>query len=164
MGKRIFVALWTIWALCVCVTANASNATTIDRIKTAIETRLDNERFIQLQAMKLEKLNRLKAEEQQAPEPEMTYLGRYKITGYVPWCKHCCGKEDGITTSGVEAIVGTTIAMKGLEFGTRVSIDGLGEYIVQDRGVGAGVIDVACYTHEDCYALTGNYDVYIVEG
>ena len=30
MGKRIFGSLWATWAICVCVTASASNATADD--------------------------------------------------------------------------------------------------------------------------------------
>lgn len=113
------------------------------------QERIDNERLLERQIVKMEKLAALRN------RPTKRYLGTFKITGYDPWCRHCCGK--------VEAVVGTTIAMKDLEYGTRVYIEGLGEYIVQDRGVGTGVIDVACSSHADCYAITGNYDVYIVE-
>lgn len=52
--------------------------------------------------------------------------------------------------------------MKGYAFGTKVYIVGLGYYIVEDRGVGNGVIDVFCNNHNECYAITGYYDVYIV--
>lgn len=99
-------------------------------------------------------------------EPTMTYLGNYYITGYSPWCGHCCGKAvpDAITASGVVAEVGRTIAMcKDFAFGTKIYIDGLGYYVVEDRGVGKGCIDVACNNHSECYAITGHYDVYIVE-
>ena len=47
----------------------------------------------------------------------------------------CCGKNDGITASGVKAIEGVTVAMnKSIPFGTKIYIDGVGERIVQDRG------------------------------
>lgn len=92
----------------------------------------------------------------------MEYLGRYKITGYDA-CASCCGKTDGITASGTRASANRTVAMKGVAFGTRIYIDGLGEYVVEDRGVGSGVVDVFCNNHSECYALTGRYDVYIIE-
>lgn len=92
-----------------------------------------------------------------------TSIGEYKITGYVPTCKHCCGKMNGITASGVKATVGKTVAIKGLGFGTQVYISGLGFYTVEDRGVGNGIVDVACATHKDCYAITSNREVYLVE-
>lgn len=98
----------------------------------------------------------------EANQSSKTYLGRYYVTGYDPYCSHCCGKLNGITASGAKAVVGQTVAMKGVAFGTNIYIEGLGTYIVQDRGVGNGVIDVACNGHSACYAITGNYDVYII--
>ena len=100
----------------------------------------------------------------QKAAPKLVESGIYKITGYVPTCSHCCGKSDGITASGEVAEVGKTVAMKGYPFGTRIYIEGLGYYTVQDRGVGKGVIDVACANHNDCYAITGWYHAYLVEG
>lgn len=91
------------------------------------------------------------------------YLGTYKITGYNPYCSHCCGKSNGITASGKRAVVGETVAMKGVPFGTRIYIKGLGYYTVHDRGVGYGKVDVACGSHSACYAITGSYEVYILE-
>lgn len=93
----------------------------------------------------------------------MTYIGNFKITGYNPWCVHCCGKSNGITASGTEAVVGRTIAAKGYAFGTKLYIEGYGVYVVEDRGVGPGVIDVAASSHEACYDLTSyNVPVYII--
>lgn len=55
------------------------------------------------------------------------------------------------------------MAMSGdFPFGTRIYIEGLGVFEVQDRGVGPGKIDVACDSHADCYALTGRYKVWVV--
>lgn len=59
---------------------------------------------------------------------------KYVITAYCP-CVKCCGKNDGITASGVKAVEGVTVAMnKSIPFGTKIYIDGVGERIVQDRG------------------------------
>ena len=57
----------------------------------------------------------------------------YTIYAYCP-CSQCCGKETGITASGTKATEGRTVAAD-LPFGTVVHIEGLGEYIVEDRGV-----------------------------
>ena len=106
-------------------------------------------------------------EETQDTEPEMVYAGRMYITGYDPWCGHCCGKAhpDGKTASGVIAQTNHTVAMcKDYPFGTEIYIDGLGYYTVEDRGVGKDWVDVACESHEACYAITRYADVYIVEG
>ena len=100
--------------------------------------------------------------EPEPDEPEMTYIGTYYITGY-DICVKCCGKVDGITASGVQATVGRTIATgREFDFGTRLYIDGIGERVVEDRGVKNGCIDVLCGDHPECYAITGHYDVYLI--
>lgn len=104
-------------------------------------------------------------EEEAEPEPTMRYLGNYKITGY-DTCARCCGKTDGVTASGTQATVGRTCAAdKSLPFGTILYIEGIGYRTVEDRGgaIKGGRIDVLCADHPSCYALTGWYDVYVVE-
>lgn len=88
-------------------------------------------------------------------------FSEFYITGYTPTCEHCCGKTDGITSSGTEASVGRTVAMHrddmellGIEYGDRIYIEGIGERVVEDTGCRQGVIDVACESHEDCYKVT----------
>ena len=56
----------------------------------------------------------------------------WKITAYDP-CKRCCGKTDGITASGHKGHYGY-VACNWLKFGTRVNIEGLGTFVVEDRG------------------------------
>ena len=97
-------------------------------------------------------------------EIQMRFLGNYKITGYRMFAaSENGGRSDGMTASGVIGEPGRTVAMKDIDFGAKIYIEGLGEYIVEDRGVGSGVVDVACYTTDECYSITGYYDVYIVE-
>lgn len=71
-------------------------------------------------------------------EPEPEYLGEFRITAYCS-CEICCGKwaenrPDGIVygASGEELVAGVSCASP-LPFGTTVEIEGLGEYVVQDR-------------------------------
>lgn len=45
-----------------------------------------------------------------------------------------CGKDDGITASGVHVAVGHIAMDDSIPFGTRVHIEGMGEFIVTDRG------------------------------
>lgn len=95
----------------------------------------------------------------------MTYLGWYRITGY-DTCIACCGKTDGITASGTNASVGRTCAAaRNLPFGTVIYIEGIGYRTVEDRGggVNGNHIDVLCANHDDCYAITGYANVWIVE-
>ncbi len=94
----------------------------------------------------------------------VTSIGDYYVTGYVPGDIAQCGRADGITASGVPATAGRTVAMKGVPFGTRVYIGGgIGERIVEDRGVGRGVIDVACEDNAACYRITSYMEVWIIE-
>jgi 3D (Asp-Asp-Asp) domain-containing protein len=102
---------------------------------------------------------------QEAPEEVRTYLGSYKITGY-DICPSCCGNTKGITASGTTATVGRTCAApKDIPFGTRLWIEGIGERIVEDRGgaVHGKKLDILCTDHPACYAITGTYEVYIIE-
>ena len=85
-------------------------------------------------------------------------LGTYHVTGY---CKRCNSPKNSLATaSGRKATVGRTVAMKGLPFGTRVYIEGIGERIVEDRGVGSGKVDVFCSCCADERKITGRRKVY----
>ena len=96
-----------------------------------------------------------------APEPTSSapsdgYLGTYRCTGYVATGNACA--------SGVMPESGVTIASNSLPMGTRVYIEGIGERVVQDTGgMGNGVIDVFVDSTSEAYALTGDYEVYIIE-
>lgn len=56
----------------------------------------------------------------------------WKITAYCS-CVKCCGKSDGITASGKQAKYGY-VACNWLPFYTKVKIEGMGEFMVMDRG------------------------------
>lgn len=105
-----------------------------------------------------------------APEDEtktvLRYVGRFDVCGY-DTCPQCCGNRNGIAKSGTVATVGRTIAANAADFpiGTVLYIEGIGERVVEDRGyMTPGVLDVLCNNHAECYAITGVYDVYVVEG
>lgn len=71
-------------------------------------------------------------------------------------CSHCCGVETGITASGDCVQEGVTIATPSdIPFYSTVYIEGLGKYIVQDRG---GYIE---YTYDDYGNLVMRLDVYV---
>lgn len=103
--------------------------------------------------------------------PKLRELGRFKVTGYTPTCKHCCGKTDCIGASGRKIVVGESVAMNrtdmrsyGLEYGDKIYIEGIGERVIVDTGCGQGRVDVACDSHESCNAITGYYRVhYVIE-
>lgn len=94
-------------------------------------------------------------------------VGKFRITGYDPYCAHCCDKTDGITASGKQATFWNTIAAdkSRFPFGTKLYIEGLGTFTVEDRGgaIKNNKIDVAVPSHDDAYKITGNYNVYIVK-
>ena len=84
------------------------------------------------------------------------YLGSFKCTGYVATGNTCA--NGNYPTSGY------TIASNSLPMGTRVYIEGIGERVVEDTGGMDGeTLDIFCNSVDECYALTGNYDVYIIE-
>ena len=66
---------------------------------------------------------------------EPTYKEMWVIaTAYCP-CKKCCGKSDGITSTGVKAKANRTVAVdpKVIPYGSEVIIDG-NTYIAEDCG------------------------------
>lgn len=108
-------------------------------------------------------------QEPQSTEQVRTYYGECKLTAYCP-CEKCCGKSPddplyGITASGVKAQDGVTVAMYGLPYGTHIYIEGIGERIVQDRGVKSMWVDIFCQNHADCFQAKYNCtaSVWIIE-
>lgn len=87
--------------------------------------------------------------------PDYRDLGTYKLTAYCS-CSKCCGKSDGITASGTKATAGRTVAAKGIPSGTKLMINGE-TYIVEDRGVGSGVIDIYFDSHSEALSFGVQY-------
>lgn len=85
------------------------------------------------------------------PEPEYINLGEYKITAYCP-CEYCCGKTDGITSTGVKAKAGRTIAVdpEVIPYGSEVVINGH-TYIAEDCGgaIKGKRLDMFKNTHQE---------------
>jgi 3D (Asp-Asp-Asp) domain-containing protein len=121
------------------VQANASEIVetteAISVVETATEATTEGTTDIPLTTVKFEDI------------PDYTELGTYKLTAYCS-CSKCCGKSDGITASGTKATAGRTVAAKGFSFGTELMING-DTYIVEDRGVGSGVVDIYFDSHEE---------------
>ena len=82
----------------------------------------------------------------------ISYVGKFKITYYCA-CKQCCGKDDGITASGVKVQEGITVAADTsiLPFGTKIYIKGIGWRTVQDRGgaIKGNRLDIYIPSHND---------------
>ena len=94
------------------------------------------------------------------------YAGEFKLTGYCN-CSKCCGHSSGKTASGTYPVEGRTVAAsKKFPFGTKLYIEGLGEYVVEDRGgFASNVIDVYSNTHSGCYRAEYNRTakVYVIK-
>lgn len=90
------------------------------------------------------------------------YLGRFKLTAYCS-CSICCGKwSGGGTASGTTPTPGRTIAMAGVPFGTKLSINGQ-IYTVEDRGTAYGHVDIFMGSHSQALSFGMKYaDVYQV--
>ena len=98
-------------------------------------------------------------------EPTMESLDEYRITAYCP-CEICCGiwaknRPNGIVVGayGIELKPGVSIAAP-FPAGTKIYIDGIGEYTVQDKLASwvvekydSKVIDIYFESHEDAKAF-----------
>lgn len=89
-------------------------------------------------------------------EPEPTYKEMEVIaTAYCP-CVKCCGKNDGITATGVKAKANHTVAADPnvLPYGTEIVI-GENTYIVEDCGgaVNGEKIDIFFNTHSEALSF-----------
>jgi 3D (Asp-Asp-Asp) domain-containing protein len=115
--------------------ANENEIVGTTEITSVVETTTEATTEIPLTTVKFEDI------------PDYTELGTYKLTAYCS-CSKCCGKSDGITASGTKATAGRTVAAKGFSFGTELMING-DTYIVEDRGVGSGVVDIYFDSHEE---------------
>lgn len=77
-------------------------------------------------------------------------LGQYKLTFFCN-CRRCCGKwAGGPTASETMPVQGRTVACGSLPLGTHILIEGLGERVVEDRGVHGKHIDVYMDSHQEC--------------
>ena len=91
-----------------------------------------------------------------------TYLGNFRITGYIadPGAK---------TASGTTPNSSRTIAMNktqfknlGLKYGDKIRVDGIGTFVLEDCGCASGRIDIFRDSVAACYALTPYADAYLV--
>lgn len=111
-------------------------------------------------------------------EPLLESLGEYRITAYCP-CEICCGiwaknRPGGIVygAAGIELQEGYSVAAPGLPFGTILYIEGLGEYVVEDRPASwvaekydDKIVDIYFNSHEDAKAFGLQHkEVFIVKG
>ena len=100
------------------------------------------------------------------PEPAANYTEvKVVATAYCP-CEKCCGKNDGITATGVKARANRTVAVDPnvIPYGSEVIIDG-NIYIAEDCGgaIKGNRIDIFFDDHTSALAFgVKKLDVYIV--
>jgi 3D (Asp-Asp-Asp) domain-containing protein len=103
------------------------------------------------------------ADLQAEPVKQWRSLGVKRITHYDA-CG-ACGTGNGITASGRKAQIGRTIAVHKsvAPIGAHIMINGR-EYIVDDRGVGPGTVDIFVGSHSEAKRL-GTYkaEIFILE-
>ena len=93
--------------------------------------------------------------------PENGWI-KFTATAYCG-CSKCCGKSTGITASGTKATQGRTVAMpSSYKFGTKIEIQGIGTYIVEDRGgaIKGNRIDIYFSNHQSALNF-GRKTVYL---
>lgn len=80
------------------------------------------------------------------PAERWESLGVWKLTAYCP-CEKCNGRGRAWkTASGAPMVVGRTVAVGGLPFGTELMINGQ-RYVVEDRGVHGHHVDILHESH-----------------
>lgn len=113
------------------------------------EQRKLEERLAKEKALAEEKA--IKEKEQSVKVPQKVSLGTFKLTAYCP-CFRCCGKTDGITSSGTKATQGRTIAVdtRAIPYGTKVVING-NTYTAEDTGgaIKGNRIDIYFNSHQE---------------
>lgn len=89
------------------------------------------------------------------------YLGTFTLTAYCN-CASCCGTEGNATASGVMPTSGHTVAMGGIDFGTKLLINGT-VYTVEDRGTPYGHVDIYMDSHDAALQFgMGSAEVYLI--
>lgn len=102
-------------------------------------------------------------------EPREEWI-KFTATGYCA-CQKCCGKTNGITSSGAKATAGVTVAMpSNYSFGTKIQLksmsgtlmNGGNYYTVQDRGgaIKSNRIDIFFSSHQEALNF-GRRTVYL---
>ena len=87
---------------------------------------------------------------------------KFTATAYCG-CSKCCGKSTGKTASGTKATQGRTVAMpSSYKFGTKIEIQEIGTYIVEDRGgaIKGNRIDIYFSNHQSALNF-GRRTVYL---
>ncbi|MBR3041988.1 MAG: 3D domain-containing protein, partial [Eubacterium sp.] len=93
----------------------------------------------------------------QETAPVKTYIGSYELTAYIATGNPCA--------SGVYPTVEHTVACNSLPMGTRIYIEGYGEFVVEDTGgMADNVIDIFVSDYDTAIEFGRRIaDVYVIE-
>ena len=93
----------------------------------------------------------------QESKPSKSFLGNYELTAYIATGNPCA--------SGAYPTCNHTVACNSLPLGTRIYIEGYGEYVVEDRGgMASNVIDVFVSDYNTAINFgRRTADVYVIE-
>lgn len=88
-----------------------------------------------------------------SPSPKLEYLGNYQLTAY----EYGTGPN---AYGGGSPTINYTVASDSIPGGTKLYIEGYGEYLVQDRGVGNSyTIDIFLGDPDTCRQFGRKYNV-----
>lgn len=112
-------------------------------------------------ATQIAKTNNVTSRSEETSRDSSNWI-KFTATAYCG-CTKCCGKSTGRTASGTTATQGRTVAMpSSYAFGTKIEIQGMGTYTVEDRGgaINGNRIDIFFSNHQ--FALNfGKKTVYL---
>lgn len=93
------------------------------------------------------------------------YLGTFHITGYTPSVTENGGYSTTCMGDDLWSNVGQIVAVDPniIPLNKTIYIEGIGYRKTRDIGVSGRTIDVLTSSNSESYAITGNYNVYIVE-
>lgn len=132
-----------------------------DQIEKEKQIRLAKEQEEKRQNMNTIKVNQVTTRSESTPRDTSGWV-KFVATAYCG-CSKCCGKSTGITASGTRATQGRTVAMpSSYKFGTKIEIQGMGTYTVEDRGgaIKGNRIDIFFSSHQQALNF-GKRTVYL---
>lgn len=169
--KKWIFPIFAVFILSMFLRSHIVTSVQLSEMRKILDSTKDNQKIMTAAIAELSlAVNELKVPEivksEVKLEPELISMGMYTVTGYCP-CEICCGewannRPNGIVygASGEILISGVSCGVRGIDYGTRMIIDGYGEVIAHDTGADwvfdrydGKLIDVYFDTHEKAYAF-----------
>ena len=130
----------------------------IEQVEELVKAEIQKRKEIELAEQETQKEIKKREElEQQKIEESKRQYWKFEVSYYCG-CYECTQNGNLLTASGEYAQEGITIALpQDIPFGSQVHIEGVGDYIVQDRG---GFIE---YTYDDEGNLVMRVDIFVMD-